>query len=216
MLISDKISGSTKEETRASIPKKETALSLLDTAYEKNPGLWKDHSIVAAQVAFRIAQEIPGADPEWCEMGGLLHDIGRICGKSGVRHTVDGFDYLSELGYSDLARYCITHAFPGKRLIAHTRWDFSAGQLEFVRSYLDRIEYDLTDKIIQIADFMATAYGPMVMEVRLMETALRNSINEKVFDFWQECFRVRAEIDRAVGGNVNDLFDHLLIDWPKR
>ncbi len=192
------------------------ALSLLEAACEKNPGLWKDHSIVAAQVAFRIAKAIPGADPELCEIAGLLHDIGRIQGIFGVRHTVDGFDYLMELGYPNLARYCITHAFPGKRLIEHTRWDFTIGQLAFVRTYLDRIEYDLTDKIIQIADFMATAYGPMVMEVRLMETALRNSINDKVFDFWQECYRVKAEINHAVGGSVYDLFDPLLVDWPKK
>ena len=198
------------------ISDRETALSLLNAAQEKNPGPWRDHSIVTSQVAYRIASAIPDVDPDRCQMAGLLHDIGRIRGISGVRHTIDGYDYLMEQGDSGLARYCITHAFPGKQMIPHTRWDFLPGQLDFVRGYLNGIEYDLTDKILQIADFMSTAHGPMVLEVRLMESALRNSVNRKFLDFWRECLQLKTEIDQALGMSVYDLFEDLLIDWPNQ
>jgi|LFRM01.2.fsa_nt_gb hypothetical protein len=49
------------------MPDKEEALRLLNEAYERNPGPWKDHSIAVAKCAYAISKrcddmDISGAD----------------------------------------------------------------------------------------------------------------------------------------------------------
>ena len=46
------------------LPAKEEAMKLLEEGYARNPGQWKDHSIVTAQCAYKIAERCAGMDPE--------------------------------------------------------------------------------------------------------------------------------------------------------
>ena len=62
----------------------------LKTAAYMNPGPWEQHSEVTAENARRIAQKVPGMNPEKAYVMGLLHDIGRREGVTGMRHLMDG------------------------------------------------------------------------------------------------------------------------------
>jgi putative nucleotidyltransferase with HDIG domain len=206
--------------TNIKVPKRRNmtkafALRLLEDACLRNPGVWKEHSLYTGSIAKRIAQEIPGVDSDRCEINGYLHDIGRIKGISGIRHTIDGYHYLMEMGFPENARYCITHAFPGKRIIEHTKFDLTQDEKTFLLRFLDNIDYRIEDKILQCADFLASPFGPMVIEVRLVESALRNSVDVCVLEFWKECLKVSREIDRVINGSVYDLFEDVLTEWPK-
>lgn len=54
----------------------------------------------AAHCAACIARQC-GLDPEKAYVLGLLHDIGRRFGKRHLGHVVDGFVYLTRLGWDD-------------------------------------------------------------------------------------------------------------------
>ena len=62
---------------------------------KQNEGTWVNRSINVAEVAKRIAKEI-GLDEAKAYAMGLLYDIGRIKGNTGVRHTIDGYNFLKE------------------------------------------------------------------------------------------------------------------------
>jgi len=194
---------------------KEKALALLDEAYEKNPGLWKEHSITAGKIAYTIASHIKGVDAEKCEMYALLHDIGRIRGKHKIRHTLDGYRYLCGLGEEECARYCITHVFPGNRIIEHTSFDISSSDLDFLQSFVMQHPNTIEDKIVQLSDVMASPYGPMVVEVRLIESGIRNASNINVFETWQEYLKVKDEINRILGKSVYKLFKNIICEWTR-
>ena len=96
-------------------PQIDEARALLEEAGRRNPGPWVDHSLVAAECARRIA-EACGMNGEKAYVLGLLHDIGRRYGVTGLRHALDGYDYLMELGYDEAARICLNHSFAVQRL----------------------------------------------------------------------------------------------------
>ena len=86
----------------------------LKIAVRNNPGPWEQHSLSAADNARRIAERVPGMDPEKAYIAGLLHDIGRRVGVTGMRHIVDGYRYLMSIGEEEIAPICITHSYPIK------------------------------------------------------------------------------------------------------
>ena len=97
------------------LPSKEEAERLLEEAYLKNPGPWREHSIVAAKCAQKIASACKGLNPGKAYILGLLHDIGRREGVTALAHVIDGYEYLMKLGYDEAARVCITHSFSIKK-----------------------------------------------------------------------------------------------------
>lgn len=194
---------------------KEKALALLDEAHEKNPGLWKEHSIVAGEIARKIAQNIKGVDADACEIYALLHDIGRINGRHKMRHTIDGYRLLMEMGEEECARYCITHVFPGNKIIEYVKFDVSSEDLDFLQSFVMQHPCKIEDKIVQLADVMASPYGPMVVEVRLVESGFRNQVNGNVFEDWQDYLKVKDEINRLLGKSVYSLFKNVVTEWTK-
>lgn len=45
-----------------------------------------------------------GLNPETAYVMGLLHDIGRGAGVSGIRHIFDGYDLMTSIGEPEIAR----------------------------------------------------------------------------------------------------------------
>ena len=50
-------------------------------------------------------------DKEKAYVLGLLHDIGRKFGVYHMPHIYNGWHYMIELGYHDVARVCLSHSF---------------------------------------------------------------------------------------------------------
>ena len=150
------------------LPTKEEAFALLKESYTMNPGPWKDHSVVTAKCAYKIAAYCPDLDEAKAYILGLLHDIGRRFGFSYIRHVLDGYLYLMSLGYEEAAKISITHSFPVKSLEMYVgEWDVSKQELAQIQSLLDFYEYDDYDRLIQVCDSIAMPNGPVDMITRM-------------------------------------------------
>ena len=99
-------------------PSRLLAERILFEAEKCNPGPWGDNSRICATCAQRIAEKC-GMDRDKAYVLGLLHDIGRKFGVRHLGHVYDGYQYMSELGYTDVARVCLTHSFCIKAIDAY-------------------------------------------------------------------------------------------------
>ena len=71
---------------------------MLHEAEALNPGPWVAHALHVAEAASAIAGAHPEMDGETAYILGYLHDIGRRAGVTGMRHVLDGYNYLHSLG----------------------------------------------------------------------------------------------------------------------
>lgn len=86
------------------IPTIVEAEKLLNEAEQRNPGAWISHSKTAAFCAKAISERCDNLDVETAYVFGLLHDIGRREGVTDMRHIIDGYHFMTSLGFDDCAR----------------------------------------------------------------------------------------------------------------
>jgi hypothetical protein len=185
--------------------------TILAEARSLNPGPWVAHSQYVAQAARSIAGELPDLDEQIAYILGSLHDIGRRVGVTGMRHVIDGYNFLHDLGYEDAARISMTHSYPIKVAASgFGGWDGSPAEFQFVQSYLDRIEYDLYDRLIQLCDSIALPTGFCLMEKRLVDVVMRYGFNEYALPKWQAYFDIKREFDQAIGTSIYSLLPHIV------
>jgi hypothetical protein len=174
------------------------------------PGPWGDHCRTAASTARAIAAAARGMDldPDVAYVLGLLHDIGRrsAVGVPDVRHVLDGYAHLTELGYEDAARICLTHSFPIKKTDAFASpWTGLDTEKQWVQDYLDGAEYTPYDRLIQLCDSLALPHGPVLMEKRFVDVVLRHGVNAFTVEKWRAFLAIKDEFDAAVGGSIYDV-----------
>lgn len=203
------------------IPGRAQAEALLGEAGERNPGPWIEHSRRVAEAAQRIAERVPGMDGDAAYILGLLHDMGRREGVTGMRHVLDGYRYLSALGYEGAARINMTHSFAnGDIREVFGEWDCSDEELAFIEGYLTRIEFDDYDRLIQLCDSLAMADGFVLMEKRMLDVAIRYGADVGVSAYsirkWRKTFEVRADFERRMGCSVYDLLPGVVENTFKR
>lgn len=185
------------------IPTLAEAERLLAEAEAKNPGGWADHSRYVALAAKNIAEIYPDLDPETAYILGLLHDIGRREGVTKMRHGLDGYRFLQNLDYGDAARICITHSFVIKDMALHKgRWDGSAEELAFVETYLNGLEYNDYDRLLQLCDALAWPSGFVMIEKRLVDVALRLGINAMTVEKWRAFLELQGYFEKAIGRSI--------------
>jgi hypothetical protein len=137
---------------------------------------------------------------------GCLHDIGRRAGKTGMRHALDGYVYLNSLRYQDAARISLTHSYPIKNAEAGADlWDGSDEEYQFVQTYLDQIEYDRYDRLIQLCDSLALPAGFCLMEKRLVDVVLRYGTNPLTIPKWKAYFAIKDDFEREIGQSIYSL-----------
>lgn len=186
-----------------SVPTLQEAQALLDAAALLNPGPWVSHSWFVGDAAARLAAHLPGLSPETARSLGMLHDIGRRAGVTGMRHIIDGYRFLSGLGFARAARICLTHSFPVKDLrFSISLWDCTAEETDFIAGYLERTVYDDYDRLFQLCDALALPEGFCLLEKRFVDVALRHGYFESTIDRWRETMRIRARFEQILGRSV--------------
>ncbi len=156
------------------LPSREEAQRLLREAENCNPGPWGEHCRVAAQCAEKIAAHCPGMDREKAYILGLLHDIGRRFGVKHMGHIYDGYRYMTDLGYGEAARICLSHSFPIQSLEDYIgRHDITGEEEAELEAALAHMAYDDYDRLIQLCDSVAGASGVMKMEDRMADVKRR-------------------------------------------
>jgi len=185
------------------VPTLHQAELFLEEAGKLNPGPWTQHSIYAGKAAQFIAQNCNDIDSDTALILGMLHDIGRRFGITGMRHILDGYNFLMERGFYKAAKVCITHSFDCKNIkSAFGKWDCTEEEYEFVKQYLGNTEYDDYDRLIQLCDALAFADGYSLIEKRMVDVALRHGVNEYTALKWKATFEVKEYFEHKMGRSV--------------
>jgi len=189
----------------------EQAEQELRIAVQRNPGPWEGHSRSVASNARLIARSVPGMDADKAYVMGLLHDIGRRAGVTGILHLFDGYDYLMGMEEPELARICLTHSFPMKDVRTFFgRYDCSGEQLAFLKEFLDEVQMDDYDILIQLCDAISLPSGACIMEKRFVDVALRHGLPEFTLEKWKAFMRTKQHFDELCGCNIYELLPNVL------
>ena len=134
---------------------------------------------------------------------GLLHDIGRRTGVAAVRHIIDGYDYAVSQGWNEVGRICLTHSFPVKNIECDIgKKDITPEQYDFIKYYLDDVEYDEYDKLIILCDALADARGFCILEKRFVDTTRRYGIFPFTVDRWNKTIEYKEHFEAAMDQSV--------------
>ena len=184
----------------------EQAMQELKVAAANNPGPWEQHSLVTADNARRIAEKVPGMDPEKAYVMGILHDIGRRVGVTGMLHVIDGYNYMMQLGEPEVAAICLTHSFASPN-IEHFegKHDCTAEQKAFIKAFVENREYDDYDKLIQLCDALSLPTGPCLMEKRFVDVALRYGVRDYTTKRWAGYLEHKKYFDALCGCDIYTL-----------
>jgi hypothetical protein len=192
-----------KNNHKKGIPTLKESKILLDEAGKLNPGPWVKHSINVGNAAQIIAENSPGLCGEVALILGMLHDIGRRAGITGLRHILDGYRFAKEKGFYNVAKVCITHSFDCKDIrSAIGTWDCTKKEYDFIKQYLENIEYDDYDKLIQLCDSLALPNGFCLIEKRMVDVALRHGINEYTTLKWKATFEIKDYFENKTGKSI--------------
>lgn len=187
-------------------PDKTTAEQTLRWALDKNPGRWGNHCKTVARAARTIAKAA-GMNADKLEVLGLLHDIGRYVGFVDFRHIAAGYDLMMEKGWTDAALACLTHSFPYQHIEAYNgKIDVGQDEYERFSELLKKVKYNDELRLIQLCDALCLPDRVTVVEVRLMEVALRYGVSDTSVPKWRAFLDIKKDFDRKCGQNLYQLF----------
>ena len=189
----------------------EQAKKELQIAVQNNPGPWEQHSLVTADNACRIAEKVPGMDSKKAYLMGLLHDIGRREGVTGMRHLIDGYNHMMGLKEPEIARICLTHSFASQN-VEHFegKHDCTADQKNFIKNFVENRVYDNYDKLIQLCDAISLPEGACIMEKRFVDVALRHGVREYTTTRWRAYMDLKKYFDSLCGCDIYTLLPKLI------
>ena len=175
----------------------------LKIAGDKNPGLWVSHSHNVGLAAKYIADACKILDSDKAYICGLLHDIGRRNGVSALKHTIDGYDYAISKNWNEVAKSCLTHSFPIKDVEADIAVkDVTPEQYQFMKRYLESVEYDDYDKLIILCDALADAQGFCILEKRFIDTTRRYGIHPFTVERWNKTYEYKTYFEDYIGKSI--------------
>ena len=194
-----------KGDYKRKYPSRERIDLLLKVGLEKNPGKWVNHSRTMAQVAYKIAEDL-NMDPDFAYACGALHDIGRTDGFSYIDHILRGYRILED--YPDVAKICLTHSFPIKDARTYGgKIDISQEDFNFIIAYIEKIDYDDYDLLIQLLDSCITGDGCVIQEKRFIDVGLRYGIKENSPDKWKKLIGLRKYFESKLGKSIYAYMD---------
>ncbi|MGN0425946.1 MAG: HD domain-containing protein [Acetatifactor sp.] len=188
------------------LPTREEAERLLREAEQCNPGPWGNHSRVVAHCAKKIAESCGDMDAEKAYLLGLLHDIGRKFGVRHLGHVSDGYTYMSELGYDEVAKICLTHSFHNQTLEDYIgRFDTSDEELKLIKTTLAEVTMDDYDRLIQLCDSLAGSEGVLFMEERMEDVRRRYGAYSKAK--WDANLRLKEYFQEKAGKDIYEVVE---------
>lgn len=105
-----------------------------------------------------------------------------------------------------LARICLTHSFNCKDIrTCFGKLDCTEEEYNFVKNYIEDIEYDDYDKLIQLCDALALPSGFWLLEKRMIDVALRHGIHEHIIDKWKDTFKTKQYFEEKMGRSIYSL-----------
>ena len=182
-------------------PTREIAEKLLVEAEKCNPGPQGNHSRTAAHCAEKIALLCDDIDAEKAYIFALLHDIGRKFGVRHLGHISDGYTYMMDLGYDEVAKICLTHSFNNQSINEYIgKIDTTAEEYELIESQLQTVVYDEYDRLIQLCDALAGAEGVLDIEARMKDVKQRYGFYPE--EKWNRNIELKNHFESNTGNNI--------------
>ena len=191
----------------------EQALELLlkdikDRKKLQNPeNKWILHSIYVGEAAKRIAKGL-GINLDKAITYGYIHDIGRRIDHKN--HTIEGYNYLNKLEYTEEARYCLTHSFIDNDI------NKTAGggptdleNYNFINEYLQNHHHNIYDNIIQLCDLFCLESGFTTIENRLLDITLRKGVYDNSYDHYKAVLDLKKRIEKGLNHSLYTLFPEI-------
>ena len=123
-----------------------------------------------------------------------------------MRHASDGYSYMMELGYDEVARICMTHSFNNKKVEDYVGDnDTSAEELALIQTQLAAIEFDEYDKLIQFCDALAAATGVVDIEQRMLDVKRRYGFYTQ--SKWDSNISLRKHFEEKCGRNIYEVVE---------
>ncbi len=164
------------------------------------------HTRSIAATAAKIAAAA-GLDAEKAHIVGLLHDYGKRQDefRGGRFHGVDGYDAMNELGYSEVARICISHSFPIADFDIKNYPKFSEADLLYAKKILNNMVYDDYDYLIQFCDLLFEGLNMVGINARVRGIMSRYGLQfQNVAVLWKNGCRLKKYFDDKLGKDVYD------------
>ena len=191
------------KHTISGIPTRQAAEKILREAETHNIGLWGKHSRNVAMCAERIAVAC-GMDSDKAYVLGLLHDIGRKFGVRHLGHVYDGYKYMLELGYTQVAKICLTHSFCIQDIAVYIgEFDITDSELHELKVALNSVEYDDYDRLIQLCDALGAANGVVDIERRMQDVKNRYGIYPQ--NKWDKNIELKRYFENIAKQNIYEI-----------
>lgn len=192
------------------IPTLEEAKIILDEGSRLNPGPWVNHSLYVGKAAELIAKEDKELDSNVALILGMLHDIGRRYGVTNERHSLDGYNFAKKMGYDLLARICMTHGYLCKNVndICGMK-DCTIEEHNFIKEYLNNIEFTAYDRLIQLCDAIALPSGFCLLEKRMMDVVMRYGFNKFTLEKWKATFDIQRYFEDRIGMSIYSILPNV-------
>ncbi|MCG8569333.1 MAG: HD domain-containing protein [Spirochaetes bacterium] len=176
---------------------KSAAIQLLESVRGQNPGPWIAHSYYVAQAAEIIANQINELDSTKAYCCGLLHDIGRKNGPYHLKHVLDGYYFLKDLGYLEESIICLTHSFHLGKIEEYLgEQDCSAADIHFLEAFLANYEFNDYDRLIQLCDSLALPKGFCILEMRFVDILQRYPVKNLLPQKWEVIYQIKAYFEK--------------------
>ena len=174
---------------------------------KKPENRWILHSIYVGLAARRIAHEL-SLDEDFALTIGYMHDIGRSIKHIG--HPIEGYLYLLNMGYPEIARYSITHSF-----INNVVFNTAGGgpndleSFNFIKKYLDSIEVNIYDNIIQLCDLFCLESGFTTFEKRILDITERKGVFSNSLEHFNNIMNLKSKLETMMRRDIYSLFTEI-------
>jgi len=137
-----------------------------------NGASWIKHCLTVSSLATYLSNIFATRHPiniEFIRTAALLHDIGRFKTHHPIRHGVEGYNLLTELGYVHEAFICASHVLYGLSRA-------EAEQYGLPRN--DFIPISFEERLIPLVDFLVEQDCPVLLSERFKNLRNRNRDNQ--------------------------------------
>lgn len=178
-----------------------------------NPRIIFEHGVHVhnvAKITEAIAKHTNGAlNPDTAYSLGLIHDIGRIKDETvtGVPHGVEGYRYLNKIGFPTVAPISLTHCFINKDFQPADYPMYCPKLLGKVKEYLDTIEYNDYDRLVQIADMFSR--GKEILSIRERLDKNKAFYHTKDLSYENSVFTLRDSLNQKYNIDIEKIVDNI-------
>jgi len=168
------------------------------------------HSLKVAWAARKLAMELEAMnvdiDPDDLATQAILHDIGRGRSHNDL-HGWEGYQLLRAVGYEPQARACLTHWLRGRSLqqaLAESKPEHHPAMKE-IYADVGRLEMELPDKIIALADSLVAGDTPVTLNQRYSDAEARYGRSRWLSTSEEEAKKYLSEIETVLGKSVYNI-----------